>query len=61
MQRVLNRLPTSGSLPRRRGAFAGFIVGAAVPLLLVGLFIVSLRGYGITEHPPQPPLVYSNF
>ena len=58
MQRVLNRLPTSGSLPRRRGAFAGFIVGAAVPLLLVGLFIVSLRGYANTEPPQQ---VYSNF
>ena len=61
MQRVLNWLPTSESLHRRRGAFAGFIVGAAVPLLLVGLFVVSLRGYGITEQPPQPPQVYSNF
>ena len=36
MQGVLNRLPTSESLHRRRGAFAGFIVGAAVPLLCLG-------------------------
>jgi hypothetical protein len=37
------------------------LAGVAVPLLVVGVFIVSLRGYGITEEPPQPPQVYSNF
>jgi hypothetical protein len=61
MQNVLNRLPDSASLHRRRGAFAGFLAGVAVPLLVVGVFIVSLRGYGIMEDAPQPPQVYSNF
>ena len=61
MQNVLNRLPDSASLHRRRGAFAGFLAGVAVPLLVVGVFIVSLRGYGIMENAPQPPQVYSNF
>ncbi|NNJ69167.1 MAG: hypothetical protein HKP54_14145 [Boseongicola sp.] len=61
MQNVLNRMPDSASLHRRRGAFAGFAAGIAVPLLLVGVFIVSFRGYGIMEEAPQPPQIYSNF
>ncbi|SMX22421.1 hypothetical protein [Boseongicola aestuarii] len=61
MQNVLKRFPDSATLHRRRGAFAGFLAGVAVPLLVVGVFIVSLRGYGITEEPPQPPQAYSNF
>lgn len=61
MQNVLKRLPDSALLHRRRGAFAGFLAGVAVPLLLVGVFIVSLRGYGITEDAPQPPQIYTAF
>ena len=61
MQTILNRLPSSDALHRRRGAFAGFLAGIAVPLLVVGVFIVSLRGYGIMEEAPQPPQVYSDF
>ncbi|MBT8459991.1 MAG: hypothetical protein HKP37_05950 [Boseongicola sp.] len=61
MQNVLNRVPSTDALHRRRGAFAGFLAGVAVPLMLVGLFVVSFRGYGIMEQAPQPPQVYSNF
>lgn len=61
MQNVLNRLPSPDALHRRRGAFAGFLAGVAVPLMLVGLFVVSFRGYGIMEEAPQPPQIYTNF
>lgn len=61
MDRILRRLPDPDALHRRRGAFAGFAAGVAVPLLLAGLVLVSFRGYGITEDAPTPPQVYTNF
>lgn len=45
----------------KRGAFAGFVVGVAVPLMVVGIFTVSLRGYGIADSAPVPPQVYTAF
>ena len=61
MRRFLQRLPDAETLHRRRGAFAGFAAGVFAPLVLAGLFLVSFRGYGITESAPVPPQVYTNF
>ena len=61
MSRILNRLPTSDTFYRRRGAIAGFGAGVFVPLALAGLVLVSLRGYGIGDEPPQIAPVYTNF
>ena len=61
MQTIINRLPTSSSMYRRRGALAGFATGVFVPLVLVGLVLVSFRGYGIMDEAPTPPQVYTNF
>lgn len=58
---VFHRLPDAETLHRRRGAIAGFVAGVAMPLLLVGLVLVSVRGYGIADTPPTPPQVYTNF
>ena len=58
---IKDRLPTGTSIARRRGAFAGFAAGVFVPLVLAGLFLVSFRGYGITESAPQIPPVYTDF
>ena len=35
--------------------------GVAVPLMLAGLVVVSFRGYGIMDEPPQGPQVYTSF
>ena len=61
MQTIINKLPTSSSMYRRRGALAGFATGVFVPLVLVGLVLVSFRGYGIMDEAPTPPQVYTNF
>lgn len=57
--RRLQRLPAT--LHRRRGAIAGYVAGVAVPLMLAGLLLVSHRGYGIMDAPPQGPQVYTGF
>ena len=59
--RILERLPDAEALHRRRGAIAGFVAGIFVPLVLAGLLLVSFRGYGIADDPPQMPPVYTNF
>ena len=61
MQTIIKKLPTSSSMYRRRGALAGFATGVFVPLVLVGLVLVSFRGYGIMDEAPTPPQVYTNF
>lgn len=58
---MLNRLPDADSLYRRRGAFAGFATGVFVPLVLAGIMLVSFRGYGIQDEPPQIEPIYTNF
>ena len=59
--RILDRLPSSDSIYRRRGAFAGFAAGVFVPVVLAALVLVSFRGYGITDEPPQMAPIYTNF
>ena len=54
-------LPNSDTIHRRRGAIAGFVAGVFVPLALAGLFIVSFRGYGIADEPPQMAPIYTSF
>ena len=61
MRRIVDRLPDPETLHRRRGAIAGFVAGIAVPLLLAGLFLVSFRGYGIADQPPEMPPVYTSY
>ena len=61
MRRIFASLPDTDSLHRRRGAFAGFLAGVAVPLIIAGLFLVSFRGYGITESAPIPDQIYTSF
>ena len=56
-----DRLPDGDSIYRRRGAIAGFAAGLFVPLLLAGLVLVSFRGYGIADEPPEMPPIYTNF
>ena len=46
---------------RQRGKYFGFVAGVMVPLVVVGLFLVSFRGYGISDNPPMPPQIYSDF
>ena len=55
------RLPNTDTLHRRRGAIAGFAAGVFVPLVLAGLVLVSFRGYGITDEPPQMQPIYTDF
>ncbi|MEM9971293.1 MAG: hypothetical protein AAF762_09375 [Pseudomonadota bacterium] len=50
-----------GFFDRNKGAFAGLTVGIAAPLILVALFLVTYRGYGITEEAPVPQQVYTDF
>ena len=57
----LTKLPSTEALVRRRGAFAGFAAGVFVPLVLAGLVLVSFRGYGIQDEPPQMQPIYTNF
>ena len=59
--RILDRLPDAETVHRRRGAIAGFVAGIFVPLVLAGLLLVSFRGYGIADEPPQMPPIYTNF
>ena len=61
MQTITKKLPSTKDLYRRRGALAGFATGIFVPLVLVGLVLVSFRGYGIMDEAPAPPQVYTNF
>lgn len=49
------------TMRRRPAAVLGFVAGVAVPLMLAGLIVVSFRGYGIMDEPPQGPQVYTNF
>ena len=49
------------ALRRRPAAVLGFVAGVAVPLMLAGLLVVSVRGYGIMDEPPQGPQVYTSF
>jgi uncharacterized protein YqgC (DUF456 family) len=58
---IRDRLPNGETFRRRRGAFAGFVAGVFVPLALAGLVLVSFRGYGIADEPPQIRPVYTNF
>lgn len=58
---LFRRLPDAETLHRRRGAIAGFVTGIALPLMLAGLVLVSFRGYGIADEPPQGPQVYTQF
>ena len=59
--RLINKLPDTDTIVRRRGAFAGFATGVFVPLVLAGLVLVSFRGYGIHDEPPQMDPIYTNF
>ena len=56
-----DRLPSTETFHRRRGAIAGFSAGVFVPLVLAGLVLVSFRGYGIHDDPPQITPLYTNF
>lgn len=58
---ILRRFFQKDTFNRRRGAWAGYIAGVAVPLMLAGLMVVSFRGYGITEDAPVPPQIYTSF
>lgn len=46
---------------QQRGKLLGFGAGVLLPLVLAGLFLVTQRGYGISDNPPTPPQVYTDF
>ena len=50
-----------GWFERHKAKFAGFAAGLVVPLVVLSLFTVSYRGYGLGENPPQPAQVYTAF
>lgn len=61
----MSEVPVSVHLSDRvwqqRGKWLGFAAGVLVPLALAGLFLVTQRGYGISDNPPTPPQVYTDF
>lgn len=59
--RLVDRLPDAGTLHRRRGAIAGFAVGALGSVVLILLLTVVFRGYGIADEPPAGRQVYTGF
>lgn len=61
MQAILHRFPTSEDLQRNQAKIAGFAAGLVVPLVVAAFFHVTFTGYGLSEDPTPPPVIYPNW
>ena len=56
------RLPdASGWWDRNKVKVAGFAAGMVLPIVISALVVVTYRGYGWGENPPQIAPVYTSF
>ena len=61
MQAILRRFPSQDDLERNRFKSAGVAAGVVVPLVVAAFFHVTLTGYGLSEEPTPPPVIYPNW
>jgi hypothetical protein len=61
MRRIARLLPTADGIARNSAKIGGFAAGVVGPLVLVGFFMVLYTGYGLSEIPEPPPVIYPNF
>ncbi|MEL6643923.1 MAG: hypothetical protein AAFQ79_08315 [Pseudomonadota bacterium] len=61
MQAIMRRIPSQDDLHRNRAKLAGFGAGIVVPLAVAAFFNVTFTGYGLSEEPTPPPVIYPNW